>query len=925
MSVGGSALGGGWVPEDGALQSVINLISASLGNAVSNERHKEIQQEVDTLCLKPEFARYLSFVFAEAQNFGGDVNVRYMASLILVKATRVGLKKNIFDVASLDHIKRSALRCMEDQNQLLRKSASNLVSTIITFNNLCNWPDLIVFLERALNQTANESLFSAAFMLLDNLCEENGQQLATDRNGQTLTVFVGFLLSNLSNPLPKYRIKALVCFNHLMGLEMLPTALSAHAEDLLRGLSVLTQDPDSHVKKEVCLGLTFLLSLRSDVVQPHLEAIILFMLECIGHENDLVALEACEFFSELCEDPRVAENALRPHLELLIPKLLKRMEYSEDELLLIMGEDEALDTSVPDRPEDLRPTFHSASTGAGSNEANGDGDDDDEEDQFTGQWTTRKAAALALDEITYALSTSLTLPIILPMLQANLSNKQDWKVREAALLALGALTRGCMDALEEHLPGLVPFLLEQVQDRSSLVRSITLWTLSKYSQWVCDVHGTGKPGDGLVQAYAAALTRATMDRNKKVQHSACSALATFAEYAGEMLDPFIGEIGGVLVNAFSMYQTKSKMQMLDTIGTLFENAPEGAKSIYPQLMPVLWNSYQGLNDIDPLVTSFLDCFGLIAKQVGVAIGNYAKPVYDRCLRLLEGTLTILAANVDMGLGPDECDREPMYTALDTLGGLAVGLKSDFRVLVGDSNFLALFGEILKDSDADTRQCAFGLFGELVSSVPQIIEPIVPLSMEIMAKTIYPVDEDNINVSVNAAWAIGELTIKLRENIRPFADEITNRLVLLLVEENLEHSLKLNAAITLGRIALFCPDVVAEHLHDCAIAWCIIIKMMVQDSADRLDASLEEKENCVYGLYKAIQVKPMGIAGGAFSYFCVMLATALNDEPTNEFFQASHNVMTGLKATFENVGVWQKLYGALPNPVKQELRTKNVLN
>ena len=58
-------------------------------------------------------------------------------------------------------------------------------------------------------------------------------------------------------------------------------------------------------------------------------------------------------------------------------------------------------------------------------------------------------------------------------------------MKEAAILALGAISDedGCLGLLEEHLTNLVPFLVKELDSESELIRSTSLWTLSKFSKW----------------------------------------------------------------------------------------------------------------------------------------------------------------------------------------------------------------------------------------------------------------------------------------------------------------------------------------------------------------------------------------------------------------------------------------------------------
>lgn len=68
-----------------------------------------------------------------------------------------------------------------------------------------------------------------------------------------------------------------------------------------------------------------------------------------------VALEACEFWLVIAEDPDAAK-VLANYMPELIPLLLSRMRYTE--LDLIVMPDAVDDAHVPDRPEDIKPRFH---------------------------------------------------------------------------------------------------------------------------------------------------------------------------------------------------------------------------------------------------------------------------------------------------------------------------------------------------------------------------------------------------------------------------------------------------------------------------------------------------------------------------------------------------------------------------------------
>lgn len=77
----------------------------------------------------------------------------------------------------------------------------------------------------------------------------------------------------------------------------------------------------------------------------------------------------------------------------------------------------------------------------------------------------------------------MLLPVLLPLLKAGFESN-DWIEKEASILALGAVAEGCMEGMTPHLGGLLPYLIICLSDSKALVRSITCWTLSRYSSWV---------------------------------------------------------------------------------------------------------------------------------------------------------------------------------------------------------------------------------------------------------------------------------------------------------------------------------------------------------------------------------------------------------------------------------------------------------
>ncbi|KQJ85406.1 hypothetical protein BRADI_5g26840v3 [Brachypodium distachyon] len=100
---------------------------------------------------------------------------------------------------------------------------------------------------------------------------------------------------------------------------------------------------------------------------------------------------------------------------------------------------------------------------------------------------------------------------------------------------------------------IVAFLIPLLDDKFPLIRSITCWTLSRYSKFI--VQSLGHPnGCEQFDKILIGLLRRILDTNKRVQEAACSAFATLEEEAAEELVPRLDIILQHLMCAYGKYQ-----------------------------------------------------------------------------------------------------------------------------------------------------------------------------------------------------------------------------------------------------------------------------------------------------------------------------------------------------------------------------------
>ncbi|KAG9444187.1 hypothetical protein H6P81_015527 [Aristolochia fimbriata] len=882
-----------WQPLDDGLKEICAL----LGQHISpNSDQPRIWQQLQHYSQFPDFNNYLAFILARAE--GKTVEIRQAAGLLLKNNLKTAYKS--LAPASQQYIKSELLLCLGAADRHIRSTVGSVISVIVQQGQVFSWPELLQALVQCLDSN-NLNHMEGAMDALSKICEDIPEELDSDVPGlaeRPINVFLPRLFQFFQSPHASLRKLSLNSVNQFIVVK--PAALLRSMDQFLQGLFHLAHDPAPEVRKLVCTALVQLTEVCPSVLEPHLGNVIEYLLQANKDSDDEVALEACEFWTTYCESEQLRPDRLRDFLPRLIPVLLSNMVYADDDESLVDAEE---DESFPDRDQDIKPRFH-ASRFHGSDNAEEDDDD------IINVWNLRKCSAAALDLLSNVYGDEI-LSTLMPLLESQLTKSGDdaWKEREAAVLAFGAVGEGCINGLYPHLPEIVSFLIPLLDDKFPLIRSITCWTISRYSKFV--VEGIHHPkGHEQFDKVLMGLLRRILDTNKRVQEAACSAFATLEEEAAEELAPRLEIILQHLLCAFGRYQRRNLRIVYDAIGTLTDAV--GGELNEPKyldiLMPPLIAKWQQLSNSDKDLFPLLECFTSIAQALGAGFSQFAEPVFQRCISLIRSQLL---AKVDPNSAGVQYDKEFIVCSLDLLSGLAEGLGSGIESLVAQSDLRDLLLQCCVDDAADIRQSALALLGDLARVCPVHLHPRLAEFLNVAAKQLHSTAiKDAVSVANNACWAIGELAVKVRQEVSPVVLTVISCLVPILQNaESLHKSLIENSAITLGRLGWVCPELVSPHMDHFMQHWCSALCMIRDDI---------EKEDAFRGLCAMVRVNPQG-ALNSLVFMCRAIAS-WHEIRSEDLYNEVCQVLNGYKQMLQN-GAWEQCMSALEPLVKEKLLSK----
>ncbi|KAJ5075590.1 hypothetical protein M0811_07160 [Anaeramoeba ignava] len=878
-----------WNPDEKTLLEIHNLlINMQQGNTETQLRVlQDLEQLNQTLV---DLNNYFVFVLVQLKQ--ESMMNRQFAGLTLKNNLRKTPKEFLTQI--LEYVKHQLVFGLMDENIKIRTTCGIVISNITYNYGFHNWPNLVNYLAELL-ENDSEFAVDGALDCFHKLCEENSNEYETDFLEVDLEVILPKLLVFFFHSNERFRILSLSSFIEL--LMLMPGELITIMDQFIQNVFKIAQDESIEIRKRVCRVFCLLLKIRTAYLLPFIGDVIQYMLITTQDESPELALEACEFWS-FFEDVEDAMTLLTPFMNDLVPLLLQKMIFTENEI------EEYIETGEIENPEQNQNQNQQELKFDQEKETQSDDDfgkaDYDYTNESQGKWNLRKSSANALETLSYIFADDL-LQYLLSHLETNLQN-ENWIVQEAAVLALGAIAPGCYSGMISSLNQVLTFLIPLMKNENPLLSSITCWTISRYSEWIVDF---------------PSFLSCSLSQQRRVQYAACSSLNSFIVYSGKKIIPFLNDILQVLNQALRKYNQKNRTYLYVLISCVAETAGEelNKQEYIELLMDPLIKQWEKLKDFDFELIAIFETFSTLAVSLKQGFLPFAQPFFTRCMNVIEeilNTYQMAAQSKEETFKGFIPDQGFLNSSLELIGSIIEGLPGnpEIQKMILDSHFTQMIPYLLKDIKSETRQSTLALLGATISSFPKIILPQVP---ELLPLLIHLLDPSYIFVSQNASWVIGELAMNLPDSIESKLDEIISYLVQIINKLSQSRSVIESVSITIGRLSLTFPQQMASRLQEFLENWSVTLRSIEIP---------KEKETAYRGLCNLAQINP-DVTVSNFVYFCDAILSYTN--PSVELNQAFYTILHSFKSELQNHSQWNSLFSSLHPRMKEDLGKRFDLN
>jgi len=624
-------------------------------------------------------------------------------------------------------IKTAVTKTLMSPSADARKAASSVIAKIAVIELPQGlWPDLIAFLLNNM-QHNDDNLKQATLETLGYICEEiDASVLKTQANNILTAVCKG--IKETSNEIKLAGLTAM-----LNALEFVKANFEVEVERnyIMQVVCESAILPDQRVRVASIECLVKIGTLYYDKLAPYMQKIFNITLEAIKRDEEAVALQAIEFWSAVCDEEiylmeeaeeaaenqtqpeRLSQNFIRGAMKFFVPILTEALTKQEDE---------------PDEDE----------------------------------WNVAMASGTCLALVAMTVGDEIV-PIVMPFVQQYINN-ENWKFREAATLAFGAILEGPKGYLSQLISQALPVLLSHMKDPVVYVKDTTAWTLGR----VCQLHPHTVGGylTNLVQVLVEALVD-----TPRVASNACWALHNLAlnyeedsDKQTSALSPFFQVILqqlGVATEREDSSESNLRTSAYEAINVLIQS---GAKDTHPVILNAL-----------PIFLARLE--KTFTMQI---VSQDDKQEQNELQSLLCGVLQVITQKLGEGIKP-WCDK-----------------------------MMTIYLQVFNAKSATVQEEALMAVGAIANAIEGEFERYMPHFRLFLTLGLKNYEEHQV-CSI-AVGVVGDIARALNNKILPYCDEIIAILLQDLQNPMLNRNVKPPILSCFGDIALAISGEFMKYLN-----------------------------------------------------------------------------------------------------------------
>lgn len=651
-----------------------------------------------------------------------------------------------------EYIKKNILAALGTENTRPSCAAQCVAYVAVTELPINRWNLLIqTLVSKVVTEGSSEMDREAALETIGYICQDIRDGVLEHQSNEILTAIIHGMRK--SEPSNHVRLAATTAL--LNSLEFTKANFEKDAERnfIMEVVCEATQSSDTQICVAALQCLVKILSLYYQYMEPYMaQALFPITLEATKSENDQIALQGIEFWSNVSDEEidliieiqeandagraptRVSKHYARGALQYLTPVLVEKLTKQ---------------------------------------------DECDDEDN----WSPAKAASVCLMLLATCCEDEIV-PHVFPFIKANIESP-NWRFRDAAVMTFGSILSGLeVTTLKPLVEQAMPTLIRLMYDSSVIVRDTTAWTFGR----ICDII----PEAAINEQYLGTLLECFIKGLKsepRVAANVCWAFIGLSDAAYEAADTNDGETPNTY--CLSRYFEYIITQLLETTDRQDGAQANLRAAAYEALMDMIKNSPLDCYLVVQRTTIvILDRLNQVLQMESHIASHNDRHQFNDLQSLLCATLQSVLRRVREDDAPQISDAimTALLTMFSSSSGKAGGVQEDAFLAVStlvellgfkfvkymESFKPFLFMGLKNHQEYQVCCAAVGLTGDICRALKHLI---IPYCDEIMSLLLANLSEPSLHRSVKPQIlsAFGDMALSIGNEFLKYLNVVLDML------------------------------------------------------------------------------------------------------------------------------------------------------